>query len=178
MLQLDCNFVMCFRAKEKAKPKGQELIDLGWMPIGGEEHLYEMTLRALLPPNADGVPVFQADRPGERLVYKLPAQFRDMFSQPHALCEADGEAMARWAAGPPRVDFDELLASLCQSLDVDAWRAEHAAAQKQLTKAQKQQLAKAGKLRRAELEPKERNEPKELLDLAAEAAAHDEGMTE
>lgn len=91
-------------------------------------------------------------------------------------------------AAPPKappVDFDALLASLCDCDDVDAWRTAHAAETKQLTKSRKQQLAKAGKLRRAELleqepqgdEPEYTNE-KELLDLAAEAAAHEERMSE
>ena len=104
MERMPCHFILCFRAKEQIKPtkndKGRdEMVDLGWMPIGGKEYLFAMTLRALLPENAGGVPVFSPQRPGERAVYKLPLYFDHIFRQPHAFCEADGEAMAKWAAG-------------------------------------------------------------------------------
>lgn len=100
MVGMPCTFILCFRAKEKVKPSKGDLVELGWMPIGGKEYLFEMTLRALLPSNASGVPQFTPKRAGESTVYKLPRYFERIFKTPHALCESDGEAMARWAAGP------------------------------------------------------------------------------
>lgn len=100
ILQQPCNFIFCFRAKEKVKPKGRELIEQGFMPIAGEEFVYEMTLNALLLPNAGGVPTWRSDYIGEKQMIKLPEQFRQqLFSAEKPLSEETGEMLARWAAG-------------------------------------------------------------------------------
>jgi hypothetical protein len=188
MTQLPCNFILCFRAKEKAKPgkddKGRKtLVDLGWLPIGAASHAYEMTLRCLLEPGSDGVPTFAPSRAGEAAMFKLPRQFRELFAKPHQLCEADGEAMARWAAGPPVIDVDELVASVGATTDVDAWKREHATDLRRLSKAHKRKVADRGAKRRAELLDLEaaasfENESDTDADLADEAAAHERTMTE
>jgi len=100
LLQMDAAFVFCFRAKEKIKPvKGGEPIELGFMPIAGEEFLFEMTINALLMPHADGIPTWSSEKVGEKLMMKLPAQFRDLFEKPQQISEAHGKAMAEWAKG-------------------------------------------------------------------------------
>jgi hypothetical protein len=100
IVQLDRNFVFCFRAKEKIKPvAGKQPIELGFMPIAGEELLFEMTLNCLLLPKSDGVPTWRSDNVGERLMMKCPQQFRDMFATDQALSEDTGQKMAIWAAG-------------------------------------------------------------------------------
>lgn len=204
MIQFPCNYILCFRAKEKAKPKDGDLVDVGWMPIGGEEILFEMTARALLPPNSDGVPMWRAERPGEKLVYKLPAQFREMFGRPHALCEDDGEAMARWAAGSAaaaelvfskHLEWDgqkewggRPVTDASPSIVVLYGGAVEAAMGRARKPAKRQAMGAHLKELQAYLatvdlpassDPalKERG-PKELLDLAAEAAAHEEAMAD
>lgn len=103
LLQLRCNFIFCFRAKEKTKPKkqGNDLDHMGFMAIAGDEFVYEMTASALLMPNAGGVPTWNPEREGERAMVKQPAQFRELFSAHRGkpLSEDIGEALARWAAG-------------------------------------------------------------------------------
>lgn len=100
LLQLPCNFVFCFRAKEKTKPgANRDLVELGWMPIAGEEFLYEMTLTALLLPNSGGVPTWQSAMPGERAMIKLPEQFRGLAKVAKSLDEDTGTKLAQWAAG-------------------------------------------------------------------------------
>ena len=102
LLQLRVNAIFCFRAKEKARPdKGarDSLKDLGWMPIAGEEFVYELTTSMLLPPASNGVPDYNPEREGERAMVKLPVQFREMLASGKALSEDAGEALARWAAG-------------------------------------------------------------------------------
>jgi len=99
ILQLKTNLIFCFRAKQKTKPDGKKLIDLGWCPIAGPEFVYELTANCLLPPHANGVPQWETDLPGEREMMKLPQQFRDILTG--QLSEDMGEAMARWAAGEP-----------------------------------------------------------------------------
>jgi hypothetical protein len=100
LVQMPCNFVFCFRAKEKIKiVTGKQPIALGWMPIAGEEFVYEMTLRALLLPCANGVPTWQSSEPGERETIKLPEQFSALAKESGPLTEQTGERFARWAAG-------------------------------------------------------------------------------
>lgn len=107
LVQMNCNFIFCFRAKEKVKPvkrDGKSSIEnQGWMPIAGEEFVYEQTINCLLLPGSNGVPTWRSDEPGERAMMKLPEQFRGIFAESPALTESVGAAMATWAKGaPPR----------------------------------------------------------------------------
>lgn len=101
LLQLNCAFIFCFRAKEKIKPvKGGNPIELGWQAIAGEEFGYEMTARCLLKPGAKGVPDWSQE--AERL--GVPKRIKDhvsIFKDGQQLDEATGEALARWASGTP-----------------------------------------------------------------------------
>ena len=100
VLQLQANLIFCFRAKDKLKVlPGKQPQALGYMPIAGEEMVYEMTLNCLLYPNSGGVPSWHPDELGEKAIVKLPGQFRHLFAEEKALDEATGEALARWAAG-------------------------------------------------------------------------------
>lgn len=100
ILQLNANFIFCFRAKEKTKPKpGGGIQEMGWMPIAGDEFLFEMTLNALLMPNGKGVPQWRSDFVGEKMMMKLPKQFEAGFEDGRALDENHGESLARWAQG-------------------------------------------------------------------------------
>lgn len=100
LLQLNAAIIFCFRAKEKTKPKsGGGVQEMGFMPIAGEEFVFEMTLNALLLPQAGGVPTWRSDEVGERMMMKLPVQFQPLFSKPRALDEEHGKAMAEWARG-------------------------------------------------------------------------------
>jgi hypothetical protein len=99
ILQLNANFIFCFRAKEKLKVvSGKPPIPRGWQPIGGEEFVYEMTLNCLLLPASNGVPTWNPETDNEGMI-KLPAQFREIFKDGPQLSEEIGEKMARWAAG-------------------------------------------------------------------------------
>jgi hypothetical protein len=100
ILQLGVNAVCCFRAKEKIKiQRGKDPLSLGWMPIGGDEFVYEMTLNCLLHPASGGVPTWSPEMPGEKQMIKLPAQFAGVFKQSQPLSEDIGTALAQWAAG-------------------------------------------------------------------------------
>lgn len=109
ILQLNVNLICCFRAKEKLKiQRGKDPIDMGWMPIAGEEFVFEMALCCLLLPGAKGVPTWQSDYPGERMMMKLPGQFVDLFGEVKQLDEDTGSRLAEWSAGvaapkPPTV---------------------------------------------------------------------------
>jgi hypothetical protein len=104
ILQLNANFIFCFRAKNTSKPiKGKngrtEVESLGFMPIAGEEFVFEQTLNALLLPGAGGVPTWHSDAIGERTMIKLPEQFQFLRDRNTPLDEKIGAALARWAAG-------------------------------------------------------------------------------
>ena len=70
IIHLGINAVFCFRAKEKVdmnakKADGKRTVGkLGWMPIAGDAFVFEMTLKCLLLPGADGVPTWHPRRGG------------------------------------------------------------------------------------------------------------------
>jgi hypothetical protein len=103
LLQIPCNFILCFRAKPKLRvEKGKEPAELGWMPIAGDEWIYEMTLQCLLMPGAGGVPTWNPDGEGEKKIVKIPEQFKPLLLEQHdgkPLSEDIGQALAVWAAG-------------------------------------------------------------------------------
>lgn len=126
ILRLQANVIFCFRAKEKLKViPGKQPEQLGWMPIAGEEFLYELTTCALLMPGANGVPTWEPREQGERAMVKRPRQFEDMLRkfEKKPLCEDIGAEMAKWAMGddpkpsaPPQksgqVIHDEIVAQI------------------------------------------------------------------
>lgn len=78
LLQINCNFIFCFRAKEKMKiVKGKEPVALGYQPIISDEFTYEMTANLFLPPASSGAPLLMPEEIGERAMVKVPVQFRD-----------------------------------------------------------------------------------------------------
>lgn len=101
IMQMDVNFIFCFRAKNKLKiVKGQPPAQRGYMPIAGEEMVYELTARFLLLPGADGRPTLTSAFEGEREIIKIPGQFKELFTTPgERLSESLGVLMAQWAAG-------------------------------------------------------------------------------
>lgn len=113
ILQLPVSSIFCFRAKEKLKiERGQDPKPLGFMPIAGEEFVYEMTINCLLLPKANGVPTWRSNEQGELATMKLPEQFRQLFSDATSLSEDHGESMARWAEGGAVSQFDTLVAEI------------------------------------------------------------------
>jgi len=103
IVQLNTNLIWCFRAKEKVKPEKRngrtEVVEQGFMPISGDELLYEMTLNALLTPRARGVPTWDSNYPGERKMMKLPHQFKWLENRDAPLDEEAGRRLADWARG-------------------------------------------------------------------------------
>jgi hypothetical protein len=109
ILQIKGNFIFCFRAKEKVKLGGGDVKPLGFMPIAGDEYVYEMTCNALLLPNAGGVPTWNPIEIGEKQMVKLPSQFKEYFKGERPFDEDAGQFMAEWAGGvvptkPPTAD--------------------------------------------------------------------------
>jgi len=169
ILQLPCNFIFCFRAKEKLKIKrGEDPKQLGFMPIAGEEFVFEMTVNCLLMPGANGVPTWHPDEDGEKRMIKLPAQFRDLLSGTgNALSEDIGEQLAKWAEGAA-IDggqFSEIRDAIALAGDLDVLklvkpRLDEVKAKKSLPPGQYNVLIEAMKERKAELERAAAEAPK------------------
>lgn len=99
-------FILCFRADESSKPvKKQggktEVVQMGFMPIAGKPFVYECTVCALLMPGANGVPTWEPENVGEKMMRKLPEQFKDMFADTDGkpMSEEHGVALAKWSLG-------------------------------------------------------------------------------
>lgn len=100
ILQMNVNIIWCFRAKEKIKLIGGKTPQAqGWMPISGDDLIYEMTANLLMYPGSGGVPTWQTDEIGERAMIKLPVQFHDIFKDRKPLDENIGKLLAKWAFG-------------------------------------------------------------------------------
>jgi ABC-type dipeptide/oligopeptide/nickel transport system ATPase subunit len=100
ILQLNANFIFCFRAKEKTKPvKGGGIREMGFMPIAGDEFVFEMTACCLLMPGANGVPTWQSENVGEKQMIKTALQFNSLFADSKPLDENIGRNLAQWAKG-------------------------------------------------------------------------------
>jgi hypothetical protein len=116
VLQLNANFIFCFRAKEKVKPlkiEGKMVpTEMGFMPIAGEEMLFEQTVNCLLLPRAGGVPTWRSDNVGEKLMMKLPGQFEPLFRDNRPLDETMGRALAEWARGGTIAESPEAAAKM------------------------------------------------------------------
>jgi hypothetical protein len=114
MLNAEANFILCFRAKESSVPvqvkveaEGNrraftktEVVNQGFVPIGGDDFIYECTLAALLMPGAKGVPTWHSQLIGEAKMIKLPEQFKslpELGEKP--LDEGVGRLLATWADG-------------------------------------------------------------------------------
>ncbi len=104
LLQMNSNFIFCFRAKESSRPgkdkNGKSIIEnFGFMPIAGSEFVFEMTINMLLLPHANGHPTWKSENRGESMMMKLPEQFRDIFKSDVQLNEDIGQQLAQWAKG-------------------------------------------------------------------------------
>jgi ABC-type dipeptide/oligopeptide/nickel transport system ATPase subunit len=114
LLQLNANFIFCFRAKNTVKPmkvNGRtEIVPQGFMPIAGDEFVFEMTVNCLLMPGAKGVPTWQTENVGERMMIKPARQFNSIFAEQKPLDESIGRALAAWARGGSPVSPPEQTA--------------------------------------------------------------------
>jgi ABC-type dipeptide/oligopeptide/nickel transport system ATPase subunit len=124
ILQMPCNFIFCFRAKEKLKIQpGKDPEFQGFMPIAGEEFVFEMMLNLLFLPAAGGVPTWQTEEKGEKRMIKLPEQFRQLFLGAKVpVSEDHGEQIAKWAAGDAgaQTAFEQLAQQIREAATLDA----------------------------------------------------------
>lgn len=100
ILQMHTHFIFNFRAKKKLKiVKGKQPEPRGWMPITGEEFVYELTFRFLLYPGSKGVPTWKPEYKDEAEIVKINEEFLPLFANNPQLSEELGQKLAIWAEG-------------------------------------------------------------------------------
>jgi len=153
IVQLGINAIMCYRAQDKIKPvRGGEPLKLGWQPETTSPLHYDMTVRFLLPPGCDGYPQFLPETDTEKLMVKMPDQFRELLKGKMQLSEDVGQKLAEWAAGSvtprkPLTGEKELLAATTEAELTDAWKKT-----KWANDAEKQELTAIAAKRKAEIQ--------------------------
>ena len=110
ILKIKTPLIFTFRAREKTKQnpdpnakRNEKIINIGWQPVAPLEIVHTLDLTCILPPRADGVPVWKSDKIGEDFIIKLPNYLAPFIEQGQPLSEAMGAEFARWARGdtPP-----------------------------------------------------------------------------
>lgn len=167
LTETSVNVIFCFRAKKKLKmatkeekKRGEDAITpLGFMPIAGEEFMYDLMLKCLLLPGSSGVPVIEPAFPGEKEMVKLPKQFLHIFERPTQLSEDIGQQLAEWAAGgdtkaPSDDEVAARIAVIKAAESLEEWSgAAESLKGKPWTTQQRRALTQALNAKKAELTP-------------------------
>lgn len=103
ILHIRVPLIFTFRAREKTKQakddKGKNIVvNIGWMPIAPLEIVHTLDLTCILPPRANGVPVWESSKVGEDFIIKLPSFLAPLIKE-GPLSEETGRALAQWAKG-------------------------------------------------------------------------------
>lgn len=128
-LQIKTPLIFTFRAREKTKQmkndRGRDApVNIGYQPIAPSEIIYALDMTCILPPKAEGVPIWHSDKIGEDFIIKLPNYLKPFVVDGKPLSEDMGEAFARWAKGgsvAPVTSQPALGATDDQSDDLMAW---------------------------------------------------------
>jgi hypothetical protein len=103
ILKIKTPLIFTFRAREKTKQdvvNGKKVVtNIGWQPVAPLEIVHTLDLTCILPPRADGVPVWKSDKIGEDFIIKLPNYLAPFIDAGKPLNEDMGAAFARWAKG-------------------------------------------------------------------------------
>jgi hypothetical protein len=103
ILKIKVPLIFTFRARDKTKQEGRKVINIGWQPVAPLEIVHTLDLTCILPPRADGVPVWKSDKIGEDFIIKLPNYLAPFIETGKPLCEEMGAAFANWAKGSPPI---------------------------------------------------------------------------
>jgi hypothetical protein len=105
ILHIKTPLIFTFRAREKTKQQPKpgsskmEVINIGWQPVAPLEIVHTLDLTCILPPRADGVPVWKSDKVGEDFIIKLPRYLQPYIKDGEPLSEKMGAGFAEWAKG-------------------------------------------------------------------------------
>jgi hypothetical protein len=106
ILKIKTPLIFTFRAREKTRQntdpnakRNEKIINIGWQPVAPLEIVHSLDLTCILPPRADGVPVWKSDKIGEDFIIKLPNYLAPFIQDGQPMSEQMGAAFARWAKG-------------------------------------------------------------------------------
>ena len=104
LLRIKVPLIYTFRAREKTitnpvKGSRDKIINIGWQPVAPLEVVHSLDITCILPPRAEGLPVWHSEKIGEDFIIKLPRQVQPLFAEGRPLDEAHGRALAAWARG-------------------------------------------------------------------------------
>jgi hypothetical protein len=83
----------------------REVVNIGWQPVAPLEIVHTLDLTCILPPRADGVPVWHSDKIGEDFIIKLPNYLASRTSRKASRCP---RKWARRSRDGPRVTRAQL----------------------------------------------------------------------
>lgn len=100
----DVNFILTFRAADQTKPGKDStgkntFVHLGYVPIGGREFVFCTKACAFLPPSADGIPDWNPEFVGEKMMRRLPGFLAPILRDGKPLSQDHGAAIAQWSLG-------------------------------------------------------------------------------
>lgn len=132
VLRITTPIIFTFRAREKTRPirdpaTGKTVpTKLGYIAIAPAEICHAMTAMCLLPPHADGRPIWKSEEVGQDFLLKRPNFLREILTEAQ-LDETTGAKLATWAQGTalpampaavpvaePVVDVEEVLTVAAQ----------------------------------------------------------------
>lgn len=123
ILKIKVPLIFTFRAREKTKQDGRKVVNIGWQPVAPLEIVHTLDLTCILPPRADGVPVWKSDKIGEDFIIKLPNYLSPFIREGEPLSEAMGAAFARWAKGESAAPASPAPSGAADDLSVTDWDA-------------------------------------------------------
>jgi hypothetical protein len=124
ILQIKTPLICTFRAREKTKQDGRKIVNIGWQPVAPMEIVHTLDLTCLLPPRADGVPVWKSEKIGEDFIIKLPQYLAQYIEDGKPLSEEIGAGFAQWATGVPAIDVLDIAREKADegAREFNAWR--------------------------------------------------------
>lgn len=99
ILHIKTPLIFTFRAREKTKQDGKKVVNIGWQPVAPLEIVHTLDLACILPPRANGVPVWKSEKIGEDFIIKLPSYLQPYIADGKPLSEEMGRGFALWAKG-------------------------------------------------------------------------------
>jgi len=125
ILKIKTPLIFTFRAREKTKQdvvNGKKVVtNIGWQPVAPLEIVHTLDLTCILPPRADGVPVWKSDKIGEDFIIKLPNYLAPFIEAGKPLNEEMGAAFARWAKGETAAPVQPAAGAAETTEDLMAW---------------------------------------------------------
>lgn len=115
ILHIKTPLIFTFRAREKTAQKvdsrgKKEVVNIGWQPVAPLEIVHTLDLVCLLPPRAEGIPVWKSEKVGEDFVIKLPQYLKPFIGEGKPLSADMGRAFAEWASGGTGASAADLIA--------------------------------------------------------------------